>query len=329
MRGVPTRCLLFLVAACAAHAAKTLDIYFIDTEGGQATLVVSPSGQSLLIDTGYTGFGGRDTVRIAAAAKDAGVKRIDYLLITHFHDDHVGGVANLLDRLPVTNYLDHGISIETKNYPTPYATAFAKGQHRVVVPGDKIAIKDLDVTVLTAGGKNIQTKGQPNPNCAGLSEQDGPLEATENSQSVGVVIAFGKFRFVDLGDLTWNKQLALLCPDNKVGKVDLYLTTHHGGADSPKALWGMAPRVAIMNNGPMKGGEALAWQTVKASPGLEDLWQLHFALAGGKDTNVPDTFIANVDANDQGRHLKVSALADGSFTVTNPRNKFTKTYAAK
>ena len=329
MRGVPTRCLLFLVAASALPAAKTLDIYFIDTEGGQATLVVSPSGQSLLIDTGYTGFGGRDTVRIAAAAKDAGVKRIDYLLITHFHDDHVGGVANLLDRLPVTNYLDHGISIETKNYPTPYATAFAKGQHQVVVPGDKVAIKDLDVTVLTAGGKNIQTKGQPNPNCAGLSEQDGPLEATENSQSVGVVIAFGKFRFVDLGDLTWNKQLALLCPDNKVGKVDLYLTTHHGGADSPKALWGMAPRVAIMNNGPMKGGEALAWQTVKASPGLEDLWQLHFALAGGKDTNVPDTFIANVDANDQGRHLKVSALADGSFTVTNPRNKFTKTYAAK
>jgi competence protein ComEC len=329
MRGVPTRCLLFLVAACAAQGAKTLDIYFIDTEGGQATLVVSPLGQTLLIDTGYTGFGGRDTVRIATAAKEAGVKRIDYLLITHFHDDHVGGVANLLDRLPVANYLDHGISIETKNYPTPYATAFAKGQHRVVAPGDNIAVKDLDVTVLTAGGKNIQAKGQPNPNCAGLSAQQGPLETTENSQSVGVVITFGKFRFVDLGDLTWNKQLALFCPDNKVGKVDLYLTTHHGGDDSPKASWAMAPRVAIMNNGPMKGGDPLGWKTTKASPGLEDLWQLHFALAGGKDTNVPDTFIANVDANDQGRHLKVSALADGSFTVTNPRNKFTKTYAAK
>ena len=164
---------------------------------------------------------------------------------------------------------------------------------------------------------------------AGLSEQQGPLETGENSQSVGVVITFGRFRFADLGDLTWNKQLALLCPDNKVGKVDLYLTPHHGGADSPKASWEMAPRVAIMNNGPMKGGDPLGWKTVKASPGLEDLWQLHFALAGGKDTNVPDTFIANVDANDQGRHLKVSALADGSFTVTNPRNKFTKTYAAK
>ena len=329
MRGVPTRCLLFLVAASALPAAKTLDIYFIDTEGGQETLVVAPSGQSLLIDTGYTGFGGRDTVRIAAAAKDAGVKRIDSLLITHFHDDHMGGVANLLDRLPVANYLDHGISIETKNYPTPYAAAFAKGQHQVVAPGNKIAIKDLDVTVVAAGGKSNGTKGQPNPNCAGLAEQQGPLEAGENSQSVGVVITFGKFRFADLGDLTWNKQLALLCPDNKVGKVDLYLTTHHGGADSPKAFWDMAPRVAIMNNGPMKGGDPLGWKTVKASPGLEDLWQLHFALAGGKDTNVPDTFIANVDTNDQGRHLKVSALADGSFTVTNPRNKFTKTYAAK
>ena len=329
MRGVPTRCLVVLLAgglAVTARAAKTLDLYFIDTEGGQSTLVVSPSGQALLIDTGYTGFGGRDTVRIARAAKEAGVKRIDYLLITHFHDDHVGGVANLLDRLPVAAYLDHGPSIETKSYPAPYAAAFAKGQHQVVTPGDKIAIKDLDVTVVAAGGKNLQARGEPNPHCSGIGEQESPLEAGENSQSVGVVVAFGKFRFADLGDLTWNKQLALLCPDNKVGKIDLYLTTHHGD-ESPKAIWGMTPRVAIMNNGPTKGGDRAGWTNVMASPGLEDLWQLHFALAGGKETNVPDTFIANVDANDQGRHLKVSALADGSFTVTNPRNKFSKTYA--
>jgi len=330
MGRVPTRWLPLLLAFCtgAAHAAKTLDVYFIDTEGGQATLVVAPSGQSLLIDTGYTGFGGRDTLRIAAAAKDAGVKRIDTLLITHFHDDHFGGVANLLDRLPVTTYLDHGESIETKNYPSPYAAAFAKGQHKVIAAGDKIAIKDLDVTVVTAAGKMIDVKGQPNPNCAGIPQSQSDLEAGENSQSVGIVVTFGKFRFADLGDLTWNKELALLCPDNKVGKIDLYLTTHHGG-ESSKAIWGMAPRVAIMNNGPDKGGDPPGWKNVMASPGLEDLWQLHFALAGGKETNVPDTFIANVDVNDQGKHLKVSALADGSFTVTNPRNKFTKTYAAK
>ena len=329
MRRVPTRW-LFVLAACAgaAQGAKTLDLYFIDVEGGQATLVVAPSGQSLLIDTGYTGFGGRDTVRIAAAAKDAGVKRIDTLLITHFHDDHVGGVANLLDRLPVTTFLDHGPSIETKDYPSPYAAAFAKGQHKVVAAGDKIPIKDVDVTVVAAAGKAIGGKGETNPNCAGIPERQSTDEAGENSQSVGIVITFGKFSFADLGDLTWNKELALLCPENRAGKIDLYLTTHHGG-ESPKAIWGMTPRVAIMNNGPSKGGDPAGWKNVMASPGLEDLWQLHFALAGGKETNVPDTFIANVDANDQGRHLKVSALADGSFTVTNPRNKFSKTYPAK
>jgi len=330
MRRVPTTWLLVLVAACsgALQGAKTLDLYFIDTEGGQATLVVAPSGQSLLIDAGYTGFGGRDTLRIAAAAKDAGVKKIDTLLITHFHDDHVGGVANLLDRLPVVAFLDHGLSIETKDYPNAYAAAFAKGQHKVVAAGDKIPIKDLDVPVVAGAGKVIAGRGEPNPYCGGISERQSEDEAGENSQSLAVVIQFGKFRFADLGDLTWNKELALLCPENKVGKVDLYLTTHHGG-ESSKAIWGMMPRVAIMNNGPSKGGDPAGWKNVMASPGLEDLWQLHFALAGGKETNVPDTFIANVDANDQGKHLKVSALADGSFTVTNPRNKFSKTYAAK
>jgi competence protein ComEC len=331
MRRVPTtwRLLILLAAGVSAvRGAKTLDLYFIDVEGGQATLVVGPSGQSLLIDTGYTGFGGRDTVRIAAAAKDAGVKRIDTLLITHFHDDHVGGVANLLDRLPVTVFLDHGPSIETKDYPNPYSAAFAKGQHKTVAAGDKIPIKELDVTVVAAAGKTIAAKGEANPNCAGIAERQSADEARENSQSVGVVITFGKFRFADLGDLTWNKELALLCPENKVGKIDLYLTTHHGG-ESPKAIWGMTPRVAVMNNGPSKGADPVGWKNVIASPGLEDLWQLHFALAGGKETNVPDTFIVNVNANDQGQHLKVSALADGSFTVTNPRNKFSKTYAVK
>jgi len=309
-----------------AQAAKTLDLYFIDVEGGQSTLVVSPSGQSLVIDTGYNGFGGRDAVRIAAAAKQAGVKRIDYLLITHFHDDHVGGVRNLLERLPVAAFLDHGPSIETKGYPEEYATAFAKGQHRVIVPGDKIALKDLDVTVVAAAGKEIQRHGEANPHCAGIEPRIG--ETGENTQSAAVVVQFGKFRFADLGDLTFNRELALLCPENKVGKVDLYLTTHHGG-ESPKAIWGMAPRVAIMNNGPRKGGDPLGWRNVMASPGLEALWQLHYALAAGKETNAPDTFIVNLDENSDGMHLKVSAAADGSFTVTNPRNKFSRSYAAQ
>ena len=323
--------LLLIALLPGAYAAKTLDIYFIDVEGGQSTLLVSPSGQSLLIDAGYTGFGGRDADRIAKAAKTAGVKRIDYLLVTHFHSDHVGGVPNLLERLPVSVFLDHGTSIEENGkYPGPYAAAIAKGEHRVITPGDTIPVKGLDITVLTAAGKVIQRKGDPNPNCAALSprpEGEGD-EAGENSQSAALVVQFGKFRFGDFGDITWNKELALLCPENKAGKLDLFLTTHHGG-ESPKAIWALSPRAAIMNNGPRKGGDPAGWKVVTGIPGLEDLWQLHFAVAGGKEANVADPLIANVDESCTGQYLKVSAAADGSFTVFNARNKYTKTYAAR
>ena len=156
----------------AARAARTLDIYFIDVEGGQSTLVVAPSGQSLLIDAGYAGFSGRDADRIWTAAKAAGVKRIDTLLITHYHEDHVGGVPNLLQRLPVTAFLDYGPSVdEGGKYPAAYAAAFAKGMHRVVAPGDNIAVKGLEVTVVAAAGKHIERKGEPNPYCAGVPLQ--------------------------------------------------------------------------------------------------------------------------------------------------------------
>jgi beta-lactamase superfamily II metal-dependent hydrolase len=316
--------------AAAAHAAKTFDIYFIDVEGGQSTLLVSPSGQSLLIDAGFAGNGGRDADRIAAAAKAAGVKRIDYLLITHFHPDHVGGVSNLLERLPVVNFLDHGDPVDTKAYPEAYVTAFEKGQHKTVSPGMAIPVKDLNVTVVAAGGQAINRRGEPNSFCAGLTPHpnDEKGEMGEDPQSAGVVVEFGKFRFMDLADLTWNKQLALFCPENRVGQIDVYLTSRHGG-DSPQAFEAIAPRVAIMNNGPRKGGAATAWHTVKDTPHLEDLWQLHFAIAGGKDANSPDTFIANVDEQCQGQFLKVSANADGSFTVFNQRNKFSKNYTAR
>ena len=163
----PLRVMLLAALAVAAQGAKTLDIYFIDVEGGQSTLVVPPSGQALLIDTGYAGNSGRDANRIAAAAKAAGVKKIDTLLITHFHGDHVGGVSNLLERLPVATFLDYGPSVEGGGkYPGPYEKAIAGGAHRTIAPGDKIAIKGLDVTLLTAAGRHLQSKGEPNPHCA-------------------------------------------------------------------------------------------------------------------------------------------------------------------
>jgi competence protein ComEC len=323
------RALIFLLlAASAAQAAKNLEIYFIDTEGGQATLVASPSGQAMLIDTGYTGFGGRDANRIAEAAKLAHVKRINVLFLTHHHADHAGGVKNLLEVLPVEAFYDHGGDIEKDGkYSDEYTKAMGTSPHTVYKPGDKIPIKDLDITVVVAGQRHVETKGPPNPFCAGLAPKEG--EKGENPQSGGVVIEFGKFRFADLGDIIYNEELALMCPENRVGKLDLLLTPHHGTHVSPKADYAMAPRVVMMNDGATKGGKLEAYQMWQGMKGLEDLWELHFAMAGGKDGNSPDTFIANIDEKCEGKYLKVTAHEDGSFTVYNSRNKFTKTYAVK
>ena len=322
------RLILLAALAVSAQGAKTLNIYFIDVEGGQSTLVVGPSGQTLLIDTGYAGNSGRDANRIAAAAKAAGVKKIDTLLITHFHGDHVGGVPNLLERLPVSTFLDHGPSVEDAGkYPEPYEKAFGSAPHRVVKAGDKIAIKGLDVTVLTAAGRHIERPGEPNPYCAGLAPVTG--ETGENPQSAGVLIEYGRFRFADPGDIVWNEELGLECPDNKVGKVDLYLTAHHATHVSPKSVYGLAPRVIVMDNGPRKGGLPDAWEVLHGTPGLEDIWQLHFSVTGGKEHNAADPFIANLEEQGQGNYLKVAASEDGSFTVFNPRNKYSKTYAVK
>jgi beta-lactamase superfamily II metal-dependent hydrolase len=318
-----------LVFVLSLQGAKTLDFYFVDVEGGQATLIVSPSGQSLLIDGGFPGFSGRDAGRIVAAAKHAKVKKIDTMLITHHHNDHVGGAAPLAERIPVSLFIDHGPSIETPGkYPEPYAAAFAKTKHRVVKPGEKIDMKGIDIEVLTANGEITSRAGQPNPACPGIERKAD--DKTENPMSVGVVLTFGKFRFIDLGDLTWNKELELSCPVNRTGTADVYLVTHHGSQESPRSILNaISPRVAIINNGSKKGGAPAAWKAVKDTAGLEDIWQLHFAVAGGKETNAPDSFIANVDEPCEGAYIKLSANSDGSFTVFNSRNKHTKTYAAR
>jgi competence protein ComEC len=321
------RAILLLAFTAALAQPKTLEIYFIDTEGGQATLIVSPSGQSLLVDTGYTNFSGRDSDRIMAAAKNAHVKHIDYVLITHHHSDHEGGVPNLLERFSVGTFFDPGPTVETakdqqRTYKA-YEEAMAKQHREVIKPGDTIPVKGLQVKVVTAAGKHFEHVGEANPFCPGLAPQAD--EIAENARSAGIVVEYGKFRFADFGDLTWNKELELLCPENRVGKISLYLTSHHGGETS-KAIYAMAPRVAIMNNGARKGADPKGWKTVSESPGLEDLWQLHFALANGKEGNVPDLRITNIDEHCAGLYLKVSAEENGEFTVYNPRNKYSKTY---
>jgi beta-lactamase superfamily II metal-dependent hydrolase len=325
-----------LMAALPARleAAKNLEVYAIDVEGGQATLFVSPSGESMLVDTGWGGFNKRDAERIAAAAKTAGVKKIDYLVTTHYHADHVGGVLQLAEKMPIHNFVDHGPSVENdqgaKVLFNTYASYREKGAHIQVKPGDTIPIKGLEVTVLTAAGAAIAAPlagaGQPNPECG--SFQSKQTDASENAQSVGILVAYGGFRMLDLGDLTWNKEQDLVCPVNKIGTVSVFLVSHHGmnQSNSPQLVHAVHPKVAVMNNGPRKGGSPDTWQTIHDSPGLEDLWQLHFAVAGGKDHNSADTVIANVDEICEGKWLRVEAQKDGSFKLYNSRNKYERSY---
>lgn len=328
--------LVLLLAALPLAAAGRLQIYFVDVEGGQATLIVSPSGQSMLVDAGWPSKWGPGAERIAAAARLAGLKQIDYMLVTHYHLDHVGGVPELAARIPIVTYVDHGPNTETdkmaRDLEAAYNQVVAKAKHLVVKPGDRIPIEGLDVEVVTAAGATISAPleggGQANGACSGVK----PLEAdpTENARSVGFILRYGKFRFADLGDLTWNKEMALACPQNLLGTVDVYLVDHHGMdiSNSPALVDALHPLAAVMNNGARKAGMPKAWDVVRDSPGLEDLWQLHYSLAGGDKHNSPETYIANPEKGGacQGHWIELTASADGSFTIANSRNDFAKAY---
>jgi beta-lactamase superfamily II metal-dependent hydrolase len=330
------RILLILVAAAAALTAQTLHIYAIDVEGGKSTLYVSPSGESMLVDTGYAGNNNRDADRIVAAAKAAGVTRIDYLVVTHYHGDHAGGVPQLAAKVPIGRIYDHGDSIETSNQKTeavyqPFVALRAKYPHQTLHPGDTIPIKGLQVEIVAGAGdviaKPLAGAGQPNPLCS--SYEPLPPDPGENAKSLAMIITLGSLRVSDLGDLFWDQEHELACPVNKLGVVDIYMTTHHGTATSgsPQIVHALHPRVAIMNNGEVKGGSVKAWTTIENSPGLQDLWQLHWSKEGGKDHNVADRFIANPSAEgDKGYSIEVTAHPDGSFTVRNNRNQFEKSY---
>ncbi|HTA60081.1 MAG TPA: MBL fold metallo-hydrolase [Candidatus Baltobacteraceae bacterium] len=331
-------CVLGASSPCeAAAGAKSLQIYFVDVEGGQATLVVTPSGQSLLIDTGWPGYEGRDADRILAAAHQAGITQLDYVLITHYHRDHVGGVPQLVDGIKVGTFLDHGPNLEdsevTRTDYAAYEKAIAGHTHVVVKPGWELPIKGLQIQVLAAAGDHITHPlpgaGEANSYCG--SEPAAAPDNTENARSVGVLITYGHFRFLDLGDLTKKKELEIACPNNLLGTVDLFLVTHHGAdLSNPKALvWALHPRAAVIDNGPRKGSSPAAWQIVHDSPGLEDLWQLHYAEESDRDHNVAENRIANVKENCEGKFLKVAAEADGTFTVTNGRTGEQKAYGKK
>jgi beta-lactamase superfamily II metal-dependent hydrolase len=334
---------LFVLLASARPAlpqAKPIHpflIYAIDVEGGQATLLVAPSGASLLVDTGWPGENGRDASRIQDAMRDAGITRLDHVLITHFHVDHVGGLPELAKRVPVGEFLDHGVNREdsdiTRRDFAAYLKAIEGKPRRILHPGDTIDLPGLTTVVFTADGEHIKSvpgiAPKPNPFCA--KEPVWPADTTENPRSVGILVRFGAFSFLDLGDLTKDKEVALMCPANPIGKVDLYLVTHHGFnlSNSRAIVDAIHPRVAIMDNGAHKAGSPEAWQTVHDSPGLQDLWQLHTAEDSDAAHNSPAPLIANpAGSGHDGAFFKVAAQPDGSFTVTNSRTGETRSYPA-
>jgi beta-lactamase superfamily II metal-dependent hydrolase len=332
-------CLLVTPWAASSPPQKALRIFFVDVEGGQATLFVTPAGQSLLIDTGWPDNDGRDADRIVAAAKKAGIRQIDYVLITHFHMDHAGGLPQLAARIPVGEVIDHGDNRETTDAPTvqvwhayQHLLASDKRKRVTVKPGDVLAITGMQATVASSDGAVISSAlpgaGQENASCKNAEHY--PADQTENLRSLGVLITFGKLRILDLGDLTKDKEMELMCPMNKLGMIDIYIVSHHGWyqSGSPALVNGIAPRVAVMDNGAQKGGTPSAWDIIERSPRLEDLWQLHFSEEGGKSHNVADDFIANLEGPDAGNDLELTAWPDGSFEVFNSRTQKTKHYAA-
>jgi competence protein ComEC len=351
-------------ARLAAQTRTGLDIYVVDVEGGNATLFVSPSGQSALIDTGNGAAAAtRDAERILDAAHDAGLTQIDHLITTHWHGDHFGAMAEVARRIPVRAFYDHGPTVEPQPASTEflekvYPTLYAAAKHVVVQPGDQIPIAGLDWRVVAAAGRTL-TKPLPgaggaNPYCKTFVAKD--ADPSENAQSVSSFITFGRFRVVHPGDLTWNKEAELMCPANRLGTADLLIVGHHGQqiSNSETLVDALQPRVSIINNGTRKGGQPNAMKILLTSPGLEDVWQMHFSLLSGQEYTVPGMFIANTadeqtDSmpiaawtppqqgqpppppahNGKAYWIKVSAQRDGSFTVTNTRNALTKTYAAR
>jgi beta-lactamase superfamily II metal-dependent hydrolase len=287
------------------RSTKNLEIYVADTEGGKAALFVAPSGQTVLVDSGNPGP--RDGERIVAMLGDAGVTRIDYLISTHYHVDHVGGLPELAKRIPIGHYIDHGPSVEAKpqvqGFDEAYTELRAKAKHTVVKPGDRVPVAGLDWRIVTSAGQVLKTPlpggGRPNPACAQFQKRPEPATPDDNAASVGSVVAYGQFRLIDLGDLLWNVEGDLMCPNNPVGQVDLYMVTHHGLAQSGSdpLVHGVRPRAAVMQNGTRKGGAVQAFEIMRRSPGLEDIWQLHWSYAGGIEHNAAGVFIANVDDN--------------------------------
>jgi competence protein ComEC len=332
--------LAWVVLAGSSLTAQNLGIYWVDAEGGASTLIVGPTGESMLVDTGNRTPDDRDAKRIFAAAQKAGLHKIDILLTTHFHGDHIGGMQALAKLIPIDMYMDHGESVEIARPDVAAAykayIELSAGKRRIVKAGDRIPLKGVDIEVIMSAGQAISKPlpgaGAPNASCANFKPHEEDVDP-DNDQSVGFLLRFGDFRFIDMGDLTWNYEQKLVCPTNLIGRVDLFQTTHHGldRSNSPQFVWAIQPKVVVMNDGPHKGGSPGVFDVLRHSPGLEDIWQVHLALGAPKEINTGENMIANLEGTAQckGSALEVSVDSKGRYTVTNQRNGFSKAYEAR
>jgi quinol monooxygenase YgiN/beta-lactamase superfamily II metal-dependent hydrolase len=345
LRLVGVLALLAGFASSAGAQARKLDIYWVDVEGGAATLVVAPSGESLLIDSGWE-VGGRDAKRIADAARRAGITRIDYFILSHFHADHAGGLVALATMIPIGRCFDRGDFIEPANQKWRDAYLSVCGRHRTILkPGDRIPIKGLQVDIVASDGRLITQPvnggGQANPLCA--TAENRPKDVPENQLMVGALLSYGPFTFLDLADLDWEKEMELACPINRLGQISIWQAGRHGaldGAGAPGFLYAIKPQVVVVNNGPRKGlggpspgsdkAATVHYDRIAKTPDIEGIWQGHRSLLD-PDHNTAEDMIANVadTADCEGNFIQASVAANGTFTVTNARNGFSRSYRAR
>ncbi|HYW69431.1 MAG TPA: MBL fold metallo-hydrolase [Pyrinomonadaceae bacterium] len=338
--------LLFTILFCAATvsaAPQTLDIYFIDVEGGAATLMVTPAGESLLIDTGFPGD--RDAGRIAHVALEvAGLKQIDHCVITHWHQDHVGGVAALSKLIPIKHFYDHGLpatiasDMQAANIEAYKLTT--QGTSITLKPGDQIPLQrsppgaaSVSARVLAAGGMVVGDKTkEPQVRPCGENFQPKPQDVSDNANSVGIVFVFGRFRFFDGGDLTWNVESRLACPKNLVGPVDVFQVDHHGtdSSNNPVLVRAIDPRVAIIDSGPRKGAETATFATLSKLGAIQGIYQLHRNLRTTDKDNTTAGYIANEEEACQGNFIKLSVASNSkSYSVSIPAKQITRQYRTR
>ena len=330
--------LVALPLAGLAQESGNLDIYWIDVEGGAATLVVTPARESVLMDTGWPRPDARDARRIQAAMDDAGIDSIDYLLFSHFHGDHVGGLAALAERVPIGAIVDHGDSVElgTERGRALWDEylAVAGERRRSIEPGDKLPLERLELSFVAAHRELVDTlePRMPNRLCEGIEAPDPDMG--ENGHSLGYLLSLGAFQFLNLGDLTPDREHALACPENRLGNVDLWQVPHHGGygAVRPELAGMLRPTVAVVNNGPRKGGTPESLAVLQSSAEVGDVWQAHRTLTDDAANNTDEMLIANLTEEDdcEGHWIKATVQPDGlGWSMTNGRTGYSRTYQSR